>query len=95
MTRTSSLSAALNSGLERAVGEVTVEPDRDAQAGEEVKEHRQPDIGPAQPPPSGQRDSGQHGEQRQYHEDLDQQLLTGRALSVEQWAGTDLDFSSG
>jgi hypothetical protein len=61
---------------------------RGAQAGEEVEEHRQPDVGPAQPPAPGQRDSGQQGKQGHYHEDLDQQLLTGRALSVEQRADT-------
>jgi hypothetical protein len=64
---------------------------RGAQAGEEVEEHRQPDVGPAQPPAPGQRDSGQQGKQGKqghYHEDLDQQLLTGRALSVEQRADT-------
>jgi len=70
-------------GLERAVGEVAVEPGGHTEPGQEVEAHREPDIEPGQPPAPGQRHGGEEGQHRQDDEEVDDDALGARLLAVE------------
>ena len=70
-------------GLERAVGEVAVEPGGHAEPGQEVEPDGEPDIEPAQAPPPGQGYGGDERQHRQQHEDVHDQELEAGFLAVE------------
>src|SRR6201996_8700621 len=63
-------------GLERAVGEVPVEADGDAEPGHPVEDQRDDHVVPAEEAPApGQRDGGDQGQQRDGDEHPDQRAL--------------------
>ena len=63
-------------GLERAVGEVAVEPDRDAVAGDRVGDEGDDHVGQADAVAPEQRDRRDHGEERDQHEGEQRDLFT-------------------
>src|ERR1700712_537793 len=63
-------------GLESAVGEVTVEADRDAMAGEGVETHHQHNVVPADPPIPQQWDRGDNGSERDQDDRSEKYLLS-------------------
>ena len=91
MARLPATASAIRSGrvgLERAVGEVAVEADGDAQPADHVEHGRDGDVGPARgPSPRRSGTAAMQREQGDHHEHVDPDLLRDAAPAVEDRAG--------
>ncbi len=73
-----------------------MEPDRDPVPGEHVRHESDHDVPPGQPPAPGERDSGDHGQERDADEQRERDLLAVSLLAgAERAGGRALLFDAG
>ena len=90
---TASVSRSQRLALNAAVGEVAVEADRHAEAGDEVEGDRETDVDPAEAPAPGDRRRRRAGQERDDHDHVQQGLLdralalVGHRLRAARWRG--------